>query len=364
MLAVFKKFKARNWASVIGIFLLTVVQVFFTMQIVTYIGLLTAALPNKDTDTVWWYGIYMVLSAILLTAAQIVIQFLASRTASDVATRIRREIYEKVNSYAISDLASFSTESLITRTTNDVQNVHLALLTGLRTFFVAPITMVWSIIAIIQACSQLEDQTLTVVTALWMFALVAVVIVLIILLMPKYKVVQKLTDQLNIASRENLTGVRVVRAFNAERYQEDKFDKVNQEFTRAQIFTGKVISLFSPVVTFVMMGMTLSILWITSYFMNGQSVEAARGMFGGANSLVMLSSQVVMAFVLLITLVVLLPRANVCMRRIGEILKHTAAINDPETPPSLPRKARSNSEMSAMPIPVPIRKRSPALISR
>ena len=149
---------------------------------------------------------------------------------------------------------------------------------------------------------------------------------------PKYKIVQKLTDALNVASRENLTGVRVVRAFNAESYQEGKFEKVNVEFTKVQIFTGRVLAVFTPFVMFVMMGLTLSILWASAYVINGMEVQAANAAFAGTNAFVMLSSQVVMSFVLLVTLIVIWPRSSVSAKRIQEVIEHKVSILDTENP--------------------------------
>ena len=129
----------------------------------------------------------------------------------------------------------------------------------------APVTMVWSIILM----SKYASSSLTTVTAIWLFVLVAAVVVLLLLVTPKFKIVQKLTDALNVASRENLTGVRVVRAFNAETYQEGKFEKVNTEFTKVQIFTGRALAVFTPLVMMVMMGLSLSILWASAYTIHG-----------------------------------------------------------------------------------------------
>lgn len=326
---IFKRFSAKNWVLTGVIFVLTFVQVFFTMQIVKYLGLLTNAVQNvrtDGTDAIWLYGLYMAISAICLAAAQIVIEFIASKNASDIATKMRSALYNKVNDFALSDLAAFSTESLITRTTNDIQNVHLATLTGFRTIFLAPITMIWAIITL----AQKSNTSLTLVTIGWLLLVVIVVIVIIALLIPKFKIVQKLTDQLNIASRENLTGVRVVRAFNAEKYQESKFAKVNVNYTKAQIFNGKIIAFFTPFIMMVMFALSLSILWISAYAINGLDAQKASMAFAATNSFVMLANQIIMAFVLLVVFIVLLPRANVCMNRIEEVLGHGIAIHDPE----------------------------------
>lgn len=327
----FKHMKAKQRIAIVAILLLTVAQVFFMMQIVTYIGLLTNAVQNSKENGVaeiWWYGLYMVICSILMMAMEVIIRFVASATASSTVTGLRQKLYERANKFAIADFASFSTESLITRTTNDIQNVHLAWITFLKTAFLAPITMVWSIILLV----QYANASLTLVTALWLIFLVGAVIVLLLLVTPKYKIVQKLTDALNVASRENLTGVRVVRAFNAEKYQEGKFEKVNAEFTRVQIFTGRVLALFTPLVMMVMMGLSLSILWVSAYVINGLDMEQAGIAFSTTNSFVMLANQIIMSFILLITLIVIWPRASVSAKRINEVISHEVSVLDTENP--------------------------------
>ena len=327
----FKNMKAKNWVSVIAIFLLTLGEVFFMMQLVSYISLLTGAVQHSRENGVaeiWWYGLYMVICAILMAVIEVIIRFVASATASSCVTGIRQKMYERVNKFAISDFASFSTESLITRTTNDMQNVHLAWLTFLKTAFLAPVVMVWSVILLMQYASA----SLTTVTAIWLVLLVVAVVILLMMLTPKFKIVQKLTDALNVASRENLTGVRVVRAFNAETYQENKFEKVNANFTRVQIFAGRVMSFFTPFVMMVMSGLSLSILWASAYVLNGMNMEEAAQSFSATNAFVMLASQIIMSFVLMVTLIVIWPRAAVSAKRVNEVITHEVSVLDPENP--------------------------------
>ena len=329
----FKNMKAKNWVSVIAIFLLTLGEVYFMMQIVGYISLLTGAVQNSRQNGVaeiWWYGLYMVICAILMASIEVIIRIVASATASSCVTGIRQKMYERVNEFAISDFASFSTESLITRTTNDMQNVHIAWLTFLKTAFLAPVVMVWSVILLMQYASA----SLTIVTAIWLVVLVSAVVVLLMMLTPKFKVVQKLTDLLNVASRENLTGVRVVRAFNAESYQENKFAKVNISFTKVQIFAGRVMSVFTPLVMMVMSGLSLSILWASAYVLNGMDMEVAKASFGATNAFVMLASQIIMSFILMVTLIVIWPRASVSGKRVYEVITHEVSVLDPENPVS------------------------------
>ncbi|MBQ3274744.1 MAG: ABC transporter ATP-binding protein [Christensenellaceae bacterium] len=327
----FKHMKAKGWVSVAFIFGLTFLQVLFTMQIVVNISALTAAVqasPTNGTDDIWRYGFYMIVCALLMAAVTIIIRFVASATASSFVTKLRQNMYEKVNAFALSDFASFSTESLVTRATNDIQNVHLAWLTFLKTAFVAPITMVWSIILLV----QYGTPSLTGVTVTWLIILVAGIVVLLMMLTPKYKIVQRLTDALNVSSRENLTGVRVVRAFNAESYQEGKFDKINTEFTKVQIFTGRVNSFFNPLIILVMMGLSLSILWASAYILNGMDMQAATEAFSATNAFIMLASQIIISFVLLITLIMVWPRASVSASRISEVMEHQVTVCDPDSP--------------------------------
>ena len=328
---IFKNMKAKDWVAFFGIFILTLFQIAFMMNIVSCIGLLTKAVQESKTNgtqPILYYGFFMIICAILMGAIEVIIRFIASSAASRVVTRMRARLYERVNEFAIADFASFSTESLITRTTNDMQNVHLAWLTFLKTAFMAPVTMVWSIILM----SKYASSSLTTVTAIWLFVLVAAVAVLLLLVTPKFKIVQKLTDALNVASRENLTGVRVVRAFNAETYQEGKFEKVNTEFTKVQIFTGRALAVFTPLVMMVMMGLSLSILWASAYGIHGFDVKAATEAFAKTNSFVMLASQIIMSFILIITLIVIWPRASVSAKRINEVIKHEVSVLDTDKP--------------------------------
>ena len=323
--------KPKNWISVIAIFLLTICEVFFMMQIVSYISLLTGAVQNSRQNGVaeiWWYGLYMVICAILMASVEVIIRFVASATAASSITGIRQKMYERVSKFAIADFASFSTESLITRTTNDMQNVHLAWLTFLKTAFLSPVVMVWSVILLL----QYANASLTIVTAVWLFILVAAVVVLLMMLTPKFKIVQKLTGALNVASRENLTGVRVVRAFNAESYQEGKFEKVNAAFTKVQVFAGRTLSFFTPLVMMVMSGLSLSILWASAYVLNGMKMEEAAQSFSATNAFVMLASQIIMSFVLMVTLIVIWPRAAVSAKRIHEVIVHEVSVVDTKNP--------------------------------
>lgn len=327
MKLLFKKFTAKNWLVLLAIFLLTCGQVFYMMRTVEAIGGLTVGMQVGDLDFIWANGKQLVIYALFMLVFTLGTVVFASWNASDIVTRLRDEVYRRVNDYALADLDAFSTESLITRTTNDMQNLHLALITCFTVIFLVPIMVASSIQKILNF-----DMTLTIASGVWIALLLIVIGVLIAVLMPKFNSLQKLTDSLNVAARENLTGLQVVRAFNAEDYQEAKFEKANAEFTRVNLFTSKAVAFLSPFLLFVLNGLTLTIVWVSAYFVSSLSPDRALIGFSATNSFIMLVSQVVIAFVLLITLIVVWPRGMACAKRIGQVLNHEVSLKDATNP--------------------------------
>ena len=333
MKLIFKKFTVKNWLVLLGILLLTILQVFCMMKIVDVIAQLTVAMQAGDLDAIWNIGWALVGYAALLLGGMLVAEVGASWDAAEIVTRLRNETYQKVNDFALADLDEFSTESLITRTTNDMQNLHLALITCFRVIFLVPVLVIWSITKILS-----YDKSLTIASGIWIVILIVIILVIVAVLMPKYNALQKLTDALNVAARENLTGLQVVRAFNAEAYQEAKFDRANQEFTLVNLFTSKAVAFLAPLLMFVLNGLTLTILWVSAYFINGLSADLALVGFANTNSFVMLASQVIIGFVLLLTLIVVWPRGMACAKRIQEVLDHEVSMEDAKTPEELKEK--------------------------
>ncbi len=322
-----KKFKGKNWLVILAILLLTIAHVFSMMKAVETIAALTGAMQLGDHDLIWANGMHLIGFATLMLVTMLGIELCSSWNAAEIVTRIRNEVYQRVNDFALADLDAFSTESLITRTTNDIQNLHLAIITCFRVIFLVPVLVIWSITKIMN-----YDATLTVASGIWIVILVIVIIVLVIVLMPKFNSLQRLTDALNVAARENLTGLQVVRAFNAEKYQEAKFDIANKEFTEVNLFTGRAIAFLSPFLMFVLGGLSLTIIWASAYFISGLTGEQALQAFANTNSFVMLVTQVVMGFVLLITLIVVWPRGMACAKRINEVLSHKVSMEDAKNP--------------------------------
>ena len=372
MFRLYKNFKVKDWIGVILIIGFTFLQVYLTMTLIDYVqGIIKAityvnyhnnpielgqeisnfistygwetikqdgflqnlGLPQETIDVllnvadastsdIWFNGGMMILLAALLMLVQALISLIASLVAANLTTTIRGKVYSKVESFSLSEINKISTPSLITRTTNDIQNIQMANLMTMRMIFAAPITAVWAIIKI-----QASSSELTLATAIAIIILLVVIAVLMVLALPKFKVMQVLTDNLNGTIRENLKGIRIIRAFNAEKYQEDKFTKSNNEFTNAQIFIGKVMSVLSPAMMIVMNGISLAIYWIGASLINKGTID-----YPTITAFMTLSSQIIMSFVMLMMLFILWPRAIVSAKRINEVLDLKSSIKDIDNP--------------------------------
>lgn len=372
MFRLYKNFKVKDWIGVILIIGFTFLQVYLTMTLIDYVqGIIKAityvnyhnnpielgqeisnfistygwetikqdgflqnlGLPQETIDVllnvayastsdIWFNGGMMILLAALLMLVQALISLIASLVAANLTTTIRGKVYSKVESFSLSEINKISTPSLITRTTNDIQNIQMANLMTMRMIFAAPITAVWAIIKI-----QASSSELTLATAIAIIILLVVIAALMVLALPKFKVMQVLTDNLNGTIRENLKGIRIIRAFNAEKYQEDKFTKSNNEFTNAQIFIGKVMSVLSPAMMIVMNGISLAIYWIGASLINKGTID-----YPTITAFMTLSSQIIMSFVMLMMLFILWPRAIVSAKRINEVLDLKSSIKDIDNP--------------------------------
>lgn len=372
MFRLYKNFKVKDWIGVILIIGFTFLQVYLTMTLIDYVqGIIKAityvnyhnnpielgqeisnfvstygwetikqdgflqnlGLPQETIDVllnvadastsdIWFNGGMMILLAALLMLVQALISLIASLVAANLTTTIRGKVYSKVESFSLSEINKISTPSLITRTTNDIQNIQMANLMTMRMIFAAPITAVWAIIKI-----QASSSELTLATAIAIIILLVVIAALMVLALPKFKVMQVLTDNLNGTIRENLKGIRIIRAFNAEKYQEDKFTKSNNEFTNAQIFIGKVMAVLSPAMMIVMNGISLAIYWIGASLINKGTID-----YPTITAFMTLSSQIIMSFVMLMMLFILWPRAIVSAKRINEVLDLKSSIKDIDNP--------------------------------
>lgn len=278
------------------------------------------AVANTTTGDIWYNGGMMLLVAAASMVAQALVGLIASYVAANLSKNIRTAVYAKVDSFSIAENARFSTPSLITRTTNDVQQVQMANILMMRMVLAAPVTAIWAICKI-----QASSMELTWVTVIAVLALLVFLLVMMLFVLPKFKLVQKLIDKLNGVSRENLTGIRVVRAYNAEGYQEGKFAVANDNITKLQLFTGRLMSLMSPVMTIIMNGVSLAMYWLGASLINKGAID-----FATVTAFMSLSSQIIMSFMMLMMMFVMWPRAQVSADRINEVLNTELSIKDPE----------------------------------
>ncbi|MCI2068943.1 MAG: ABC transporter ATP-binding protein, partial [Bacilli bacterium] len=214
------------------------------------------SIARASTHEIWMNGLYMVLLSLASASCQVVTGFIASYVSADLGTTIRRDVNRKISSFSLEEVNKFSTASLITRATNDTQRIQMSNMMLMGMVFSAPITAIWALCKI-----QASSGELTLVTGVAIFALIIGIVALVLLVIPKFKAMQKLLDRVNGLARDNLTGIRVVRAFNAETYEENRFDKANKDLADTQIFTGRVMGLLSPLMMIIMNGLTLGIYW-------------------------------------------------------------------------------------------------------
>ena len=260
-------------------------------------------------------GGYMLLCALGSLICSIIVGFLISYIASKFSMNIRSKLFNTVEDLDMEEIKEFSPSSLITRTTNDVSQIEMLLGMGLQLLIKAPITAVWAVTKILN-----KNMSWSIITAVSLAILLVTLIIISLIVIPKFKIVQKLIDKLNNVTRENLTGIRVVRAFNAENYQENKFNKVNTSLTKQQMFNQKTFAIMSPMMYLVMYFLTLSIYYVGAYLINDASFSSKIGLFGDMIVFSSYAMQVIMSFLMLAMIFMMLPRAQVSAKRINEVL--------------------------------------------
>lgn len=260
-------------------------------------------------------GGYMLLCALGSLICSIVVGFLISYIASKFSMNIRSKLFNTVEDLDMEEIKEFSPSSLITRTTNDVSQIEMLLGMGLQLLIKAPITAVWAVTKILN-----KNMSWSIITAVSLAILLVTLIIISLIVVPKFKIVQKLIDNINNVTRENLTGIRVVRAFNAEDYQENKFNDVNVTLTKQQMFNQKTFAIMSPMMYLVMYFLTLSIYFVGAYLINDASFASKIGLFGDMIVFSSYAMQVIMSFLMLAMIFMMLPRAQVSAKRINEVL--------------------------------------------
>ncbi len=321
MLKLLGKFKWYYWVMIVIIIALVYVQVSVDLKLPEYVSniLDVSSKAGTPASEIWKNGLKMLRYALVGTACAVVVGFLASYIASGFSMRLREDMYKKVQHFSAEEIEKFSTSSLITRSTNDITQVQMVVIMVLRMAISAPLT---AIKAIIKSSSKTTEMTFVIVIAVC--ALVVVVACLFFVVMPRFKRVQKLTDKLNLVTRENLTGLRVARAYNASHIQKEKFDEVNVQITKNNTFINRSMGLMMPSMMLIMNGTSLAIMWLGASLFDTSKIELA-----SVFEFQQYAMMIIMAFMMLTMLSIMIPRGIVSGNRINEVLSTKSKITDP-----------------------------------
>ncbi|MCL1795965.1 MAG: ABC transporter ATP-binding protein, partial [Clostridia bacterium] len=269
MLKIFKRLQPKEWLMAGFSLIFIVAQVWLDLKLPDFMSQITklTQTPGSAMNDIWSNGGYMLLCALGSLAAAVIVGFFAARISASFSQRLRSLIFAKVETFSMEEINRFSTASLITRSTNDITQVQMLVVMALQLVVKAPIMSVWAI-------SKIAGKGVewSLVTGAGVLIVLFMVILLMIFVVPKFKKMQILTDNITRVTRENLTGLRVVRAYNAEDYQEDKFSSANNELTGTQMFTSRAMATAMPVMTVVMSGLSLAIYWIGAYLIDAAGV--------------------------------------------------------------------------------------------
>lgn len=325
MIKLLKKLTKKDMALAGLAFLLILAQVYLNLTMPDYMSDMTVLVQTEGSAMadILAAGGKMLLCAVgsLLTAACIAV--CAAKISANFSANLRGQVFNRVQSFSMEEIGRFSTSSLITRSTNDITQVQMVLVLGLEVFLKAPVTAVWAICKIAGKSWQW-----TATTGIAVIILLCIVGTCVMVAMPKFRKLQILTDNINRVTRENLTGLRVVRAYNAEDYQEYKFEKANDELKRTQLFANRTMTILMPGIMLVMNGLTLAVYWVGAYLINDAGMQDKLTLFSDMIVFSQYAMQVVMAFMMLVMIFVLVPRASVAAKRINEVLDTEPAIED------------------------------------
>lgn len=326
MIRIFRHLRTKEWCFVILSVLFIVAQVWLDLRLPEYMTEITALVQTEGSEMAEIYsaGGKMLLCALGSLITSVVVGFFAAQVAANLSRRLRREIFEKVESFSMEEISGFSTDSLITRSTNDITQIEMIVAMGLQLIVKAPIMAVMAIL-------KIQDKGTwqwSALTACAVVLLVTTILIIMFYSVPKFKRIQGLTDNLNCVSRENLTGLRVVRAYNAETYQEEKFDRANEELTGTHLKAQRAMQVMSPMMSLVMNGITLGIYWIGAYLIDAAGISDKLPIFSNMVVFSSYAMQVIMAFTMLTMIFIMLPRAAVSAKRIEEVLDTKPTILD------------------------------------
>lgn len=326
MIKIFKHLRTKEWCFVIISVLFIVAQVWLDLRLPEYMTEITTLVQTEGSQMseILTAGGKMLLCALGSLVTAVIVGFFAAQIAANLSKRLRRELFEKVESFSMEEIGGFSTDSLITRSTNDITQIQMIVAMGLQMIVKAPIMAVMAIIKI----QNKGTWQWSMLTACAVIILIATILFIMIYALPKFKRIQGLTDNLNRVTRENLTGLRVVRAYNAEGYQEEKFEKANEELTGTNLKAQRAMQVMSPMMSLIMNGITLGIYWIGAYLIDAADMLDKLPLFSNMVVFSSYAMQVIMAFMMLTMIFVMLPRASVSAKRIDEVLETKPSILD------------------------------------
>ena len=325
MIKLLKNLTKKEWFLALISLILIIVQVWLELKMPDYMSEITVLVQTEGSQMsdIIKNGAYMLGCAFGSLVSAVIVGYLVATVAANFSKSVRKKLFDKVEDLAMSEVKGFSTSSLITRTTNDITQVQMLVAMGLQLMIKAPITAIWAITKILNKSWQWSMTT-----GIAVLILLTVISILTIIVMPRFKIVQKLTDKINGVTRENLTGIRVVRAFNAENYQENKFEDVNTKLTNQQMYNQKKFAIMQPVMYLVMYFLTLAIYFIGAYLIRDASMVNKLGLFGDMVVFSSYAMQVIMSFLMLAMIFMMSPRAQVSANRINEVLDTDITIKD------------------------------------
>ena len=318
MLKLIKDFRKKDILYILISFVLIVVQVWLELKMPDYMSSITRLVQTEGTtiNQVIEQGIYMLVCAFGSLMSAVIVGYLASHISSSFSMNLRNKIFKKVEKFSTQEIKKFSTSSLITRTTNDVTQIEMLIGMGLQLLIKAPIMAVWAITKILD-----KSVEWSMLVGICVIILLMTIGIIMIIVMPRFSKVQKLIDRVNSVIRENLSGIRVIRAFNAEKYQTNRFEEVNSNLTSMQLFNQRCFAFLMPIMNIVMNGLTLGIYFIGAILIEKAMMGDKLLIFSNMVVFTSYGMQVIMSFLMLAMIFMMLPRASVSAKRINEVLE-------------------------------------------
>ena len=325
MIKLFKNFSKKNIMVIFLCIFIMIFQVWIELRLPEYMQEITKLIQTEGSqmNTILKQGGLMMLCALGSSLSAVFIGYLSSSLSASFSLKLREKIFKKVNKLSLKEMKEFKTSSLITRTTNDVTQIEMLIAMGLQALIKAPIMAIWAINKIIG-----KSMTLSALVGAGVFLLLITIIVIMCIVVPRFKKIQKLTDNINNLTRENLMGIRVIRAFNAEKFQENRFSNTNNDLTNTHITITNTFALMSPIMNIIMHFLTLGIYFIGSFLIVKAAIVDKINIFSNMVVFTSYGMQVIMSFLMLTMIFMIVPRASVSAKRINEVLESDISVKE------------------------------------